>query len=73
MVQLSGHFDGKVFVPDEPVDLPVGRSVRILVEADAEEAAPAPSRSTLFGACRGMFRVADDFGAPLEAFAEYKP
>ena len=73
MVQLSGHFDGKVFVPDEPVDLPVGRSVRILVEADATEPSGSPSRKSLFGACRGMFRVAEDFDEPLEGFAAYRP
>lgn len=77
MVQLSGHYDGKVFVPDEPVDLPVGRSVRIVVDVDGDEgvgagAPPPPSRASLFGACRGMFRIAEDFEAPLDGFAEYR-
>ncbi len=27
MVAIKGHFDGKVFVPEEPVDLPRGQSV----------------------------------------------
>ena len=73
MVQLSGHFDGKSFVPDEPVDLPVGRTVRIVVEADVSESPLAPSRASLFGACSGMFRIAEDFDAPLEGFSEYRP
>ncbi len=73
MVQLMGHYDGKVFVPDQPVDLPVGRSVRILVEGDVTVPRSAPSRASLFGACRGMFQIADDFDAPLDAFAEYRP
>ena len=29
---IKAHFDGKVFVPDEPVELPVGQSLQIQVE-----------------------------------------
>ena len=29
---ISGHFDGKYIVPDEPVKLPVGKPLRIKVE-----------------------------------------
>lgn len=29
---VTAHFDGRVFVPDGPVDLPVGRRVRIVPE-----------------------------------------
>jgi len=29
---VSAHFDGKVIVPDEPVQLPVGTPLRIAVE-----------------------------------------
>jgi hypothetical protein len=29
---ISAHFDGKFIVPDEPVDLPVGQPLRVLVE-----------------------------------------
>lgn len=28
---IKCHFDGKVFVPDEPVDLPAGRAAEALV------------------------------------------
>ncbi len=31
MTTIRAHFDGKVFVPDEPVDLPVGETVEIPV------------------------------------------
>ena len=30
-VTIKAHFDGKVIVPDEPVDLPVGRPLEIQV------------------------------------------
>ena len=29
---LNAHFDGKVIVPDEPVQLPVGQSLHVQVE-----------------------------------------
>lgn len=29
---ITGHFDGKVIVPDKPVKLPVGKPLRIQVE-----------------------------------------
>jgi hypothetical protein len=32
---VSAHFDGRVFVPDGPVDLPVGHRVRLVPEVDA--------------------------------------
>jgi hypothetical protein len=32
---ISAHFDGKVLVPDEPVQLPVGEPLRVHVELPA--------------------------------------
>ena len=32
---IKVHFDGKVFVPDEPVDLPVGTQVEVHILAPA--------------------------------------
>ena len=46
MTTLRAHFDGKVLIPDEPVSLPQGRSLKIQVldespnEASARPAAP---------------------------------
>jgi hypothetical protein len=34
---VSAHFDGRVFVPDRPVDLPVGHRVRVVPEPAATE------------------------------------
>jgi hypothetical protein len=35
---ISAHFDGRVLVPDEPIDLPTGQRLRIQVDlaSDAE-------------------------------------
>jgi hypothetical protein len=32
MTTILAHFDGHVFVPDEPVDFPVGTALRVHVE-----------------------------------------
>lgn len=32
MVAIKGHFDGKVIVPDDPVNLPAGRSFTFHVD-----------------------------------------
>ncbi|MEN6457664.1 MAG: hypothetical protein ABFC63_01930 [Thermoguttaceae bacterium] len=40
MMTIRAHFDGNVFVPDETVDVPVGKSLELRVEcvpATAEE------------------------------------
>lgn len=34
---VLAHFDGKVFVPDEPVDVPIGTPLRVHVEAVARD------------------------------------
>jgi hypothetical protein len=34
---VLAHFDGRVFVPDEPVDVPVGTPLRVHVEAVAQD------------------------------------
>jgi hypothetical protein len=33
---ITGHFDGKVIVPEKPVKLPVGKRLRIQVEVVPE-------------------------------------
>ena len=32
---VGAHFDGRVFVPDGPIDLPVGRRVRVIFDPAA--------------------------------------
>lgn len=40
MKVLKAHFDGKVLVPDEPVDLPVNCAVEVAVRPIADQATP---------------------------------
>ncbi len=39
MVAINAHFDGKVIVPDEPVDLPANQRVIIHIQAVGERIA----------------------------------
>ncbi len=38
---IKAHFDGKVFVPDEPVDLPAGESAQVTVSI-TQPTVPSP-------------------------------
>jgi hypothetical protein len=42
---IRAHYDGKVIVPDEPIDLPVGQKLQVLVtvESAAEPPPAGPS------------------------------
>jgi hypothetical protein len=40
MVRLKAHFDGRVLVPDEPVDLPTGVALDVVVQAAAGDGCP---------------------------------
>ncbi|MGB7160478.1 MAG: hypothetical protein WBD40_20600 [Tepidisphaeraceae bacterium] len=37
MVAFKGHFDGRVVIPDEPLNLPAGQRVIVHVDADIEQ------------------------------------
>ena len=72
MIALKARFDGKVFVPDEPVALPQGQSVRLIVESPVIDPPDVPARKPIAGFAKGMFIMRDDFNDPLDDFAEYE-
>lgn len=41
MIAINAHFDGKVIVPDEPVELPVDRALIVTIESAPDETATA--------------------------------
>ena len=45
MIALNGRYDGKVIVPETPLDLPANQRVRIQVEPIEAESTPAPKRT----------------------------
>ena len=44
MTRLTAHFDGKVFVPDEPVDLPTNQ--KWILDVQAAEPSAEPEHGT---------------------------
>jgi hypothetical protein len=40
MTAIKAHFDGKVLVPDEPVDLPVNQPLEVYVASDKTDETP---------------------------------
>ncbi|RYG24275.1 DUF2281 domain-containing protein [bacterium] len=66
-VHVRARFDGHTFVPETPVDLPVGTVIVGLVEEKGKE---RPRRQP--GSAKGLpFYMSEDFDAPLKDFAEY--
>jgi Protein of unknown function (DUF2281) len=65
---IYAHFDGNVIVPDEPVQLPVGQRLRVVVDIEPPADPPRRQLGTLKGTVEYM---APDFDAPLDDFKEY--
>jgi len=41
MIAINAHYDGRVIVPDEPVDLPRNQALIVRIEAKSTDEAPA--------------------------------
>jgi len=63
--RLRVHFDGRVLVPEEAVDLPIGQSVEIQVAPHKSAVAPG-TPSAVLGAALSEPHVSDDDVAELE-------
>lgn len=63
MVAIRGHFDGKVFVPDEPVDLPPNRP--LLLHVELERTAGDPS------AQQDLWAVLEQHAGTVDAPADW--
>jgi hypothetical protein len=64
---LKAHFDGKVLVPDEAVDLPVNRPLEVSVVAVDELAAP---RKPLARLAKRLAALPDEVTQPTDAAAQ---
>ena len=80
MATIEAVFEGGVFRPTEPVSLPEGSRVTVVVvdrpapTGDAPPADSAPAkrdRPPMFGALKGKMWIAPDFDEPLEEFKDY--
>jgi hypothetical protein len=47
MTEFTAHSDGRVIVPDEPVQIPQGRPLRVRIEEVQEKMTPEPRREAL--------------------------
>jgi len=63
MVAIKGHFDGKVFVPDEPVDLPRGQRLILHVEPAPESNQPAGDAWSVLDLLSGSVEAPPDWAA----------
>lgn len=73
MVAIKAHFDGKVFVPDEPVNLPSGQPVTMQVTptpaASPIPDGPAPGQHTLDWIAENL--VITNSGLPSDASVQH--
>ena len=65
-IVIKAHFDGKVIVPDEPVDLPVGESIVAELRLSSQENRRALTQADWdqFAAC-----VVEGLNIPEDAFS----
>lgn len=69
MVTLKAHFDGRVLVPEEPVDLPLHRTLQVRVEDAASEEPLAESPLAALVEISRTF--ADDPDTPTDLAAQH--
>ena len=66
MIALSAHYDGKVIVPDEPLNLPTNQKLRIQVEPIESSTPIEPKRKIEFGLQKDLVvYLAPDWEDPL--------
>jgi hypothetical protein len=67
---LTAHFDGKVIVPDEPVQLPVGQRLQVHIEL-AET--PSARYADLLGFAAGLPDAPPDLAAQHDHYLYGNP
>ena len=65
MVSIRAHFDGTVFVPEDPVGLPPNASVRLLLVSESDDDRP------LLELARVAAQFPDDPNLPADGAAEH--
>jgi hypothetical protein len=67
MSVIRVHFDGKVFVPDEPVNVPEGTSAQVVVTPAVESPAPTSGRTRLAELVAILDAMPSDSSLPPDA------
>ena len=70
MTVLKAHFDGKVLVPDEPVDLPVNCALEVHVQPLKKPTPPSGDRP-LMKLVRLLEELPDNPDAPTDGAAQH--
>ena len=70
MTTIRATFDGKVFVPDEPVDLPVGEAVSVRLPGVIEEDDSVPPDHPHRGLIELARQAADNPDSPGDLAAQ---
>ena len=73
MVTLNAHFDGKVIVPDEPLDLKPNQKLRISIEPIEPTRATRTDFSSWVGLANSQHGKLHDPGADEDALWEDGP
>jgi hypothetical protein len=63
MVAIKGHFDGKVFVPDEPVDFARGQKLILHIEPAQEPPATDGDAWDVLDSLTGTVEAPSDWSA----------
>jgi hypothetical protein len=71
MTTLKAHFDGKVLVPDEPVNLPVNRALKVQVEPVEPSAAPASEEKPLLKLLKAIEAMPSNPDWPPDGAAQH--
>jgi hypothetical protein len=66
MSTIKARFDGHVFVPQEPVDLPVGWELEIALPSDQAPPPVLPTHTKQGRSIGEMARAFDALGRPLQ-------
>ena len=71
MTTLKAHFDGKVLVPDEPVNLPVNRALKVLVEPVEQPLTPANKEMPLLKLLKAIEAMPSNPDWPSDGAAQH--
>ena len=65
-ILIKAHFDGKAFIPDEPVDLPVNRPLTLTVESAVAPENSITGEELARSEFVGLWKDRTDIGDTLE-------
>jgi hypothetical protein len=71
MTVLKAHFDGKVLIPDEPVELPVGCALEVHVQPVAGQPSVSAPGSHLLELIQILKELPDDPHTPADGASQH--